>query len=226
MSLIWFDWIKCSGVLRTRYLQQLVPLEFARQNFKLFRKCTSQNTKYRNTKKLTASCVAVGGGETEAGDCSPEFDSDSVRSLTARIGLRPSSRATRARQKDFSCSFIVDRRGNRLPQNWQALNWLDFQVYCQTLHWVFLTYQTVSPQCERVRGRGHQFVGWMPYYRIWKEHRLKQGRTKQKVQSDNYLRDYTHRQRKGLSPRWIRSCRNKLPRRLNVRPQREHENGP
>ena len=51
MSLIWFDWIKCSGVLRTRYLQQLVPLEFARQNFKLFRKCTSQNTKYRNTKK-------------------------------------------------------------------------------------------------------------------------------------------------------------------------------
>ena len=95
-------------------MQHCVPLEFARQNFKLFRKWTSQNTKYQ---KLTASCVAVGGGETEAGDCSPEFDSDSVRSLTARIGLRPSSRATRARQKDFSCSFIVDRRGNRLPQN-------------------------------------------------------------------------------------------------------------
>lgn len=37
----------------------------------------------------------------------------------------------RARQKDFSCSFIVDRLGNRFPQNWQARNTdrnLDFQT--------------------------------------------------------------------------------------------------
>ena len=27
-----------------------------------------------------------------------------------------------ARQNDFSCSFIVDRLGNRFPQNWQAKN--------------------------------------------------------------------------------------------------------
>ena len=40
------------------------------------------------------------------------------------------------------------------------------------------------------------------------------------------LRIITYRQRNGLSPRWIRSWRNKFPRKLNVRPHKEHENGP
>ena len=61
---------------------------------------------------LTASCVELGGGETETGECSPEFDS----SCSSPFNFRFSSKATRARQKLFSCSFIVERRGKRFPQ--------------------------------------------------------------------------------------------------------------
>ena len=65
---------------------------------------------------LTASCVELGGGETETGECSPEFDS----SCSSPFNFRFSSKATRARQKLFSCSFIVERRGKRFPQYWHA----------------------------------------------------------------------------------------------------------
>ena len=41
--------------------------------------------------------------------------------------FRFSSKATRARQKLFSCSFIVERRGKRFPQYWHAKKFINFR---------------------------------------------------------------------------------------------------
>ena len=41
--------------------------------------------------------------------------------------FRFSSKVTRARQKLFSCSFIVERRGKRFPQYWQAKKIINFR---------------------------------------------------------------------------------------------------
>ena len=123
-------------------------------------------------KVLTASCVELGGGETETGECSPEFDS----SCSSPFNFRFSSKATRARQKLFSCSFIVERRGKRFPQYWQAKNSYYEIVRIRSVHdldtdlvpvrnrWYEIrknkiTYQKVFHQCEHAHVPIHRFFG-------------------------------------------------------------------
>ena len=100
--------------------QNLSPKIFVVKNGRKLRKIGWIGGFDRNyIRVLTASCVELGGGETETGECSPEFDS----SCSSPFNFRFSSKATRARQKLFSCSFIVERRGKRFPQYWQAKNY-------------------------------------------------------------------------------------------------------
>ena len=68
-----------------------------------------------------------------------------------------------ARQKDFSCSFIVDRLGNRFPQNWQAKNYNKFfDENCKFLSIYFIINQSQNWSkrlTERFFSRVNSLVG-------------------------------------------------------------------
>ena len=82
------------------------------------------------------------------------FSSESVQqwvsSLPSSIlfSFLPSKELDRARQKDFSCSFIVERLGKRFPQYWQAENF-KFRI---EIRWLELISQSQKRSMELTEG--------------------------------------------------------------------------
>ena len=139
-----------------------------------------------------------------------------------------------ARQKDFSCSFIVDRLGNRFPQNWQAKNFNSFfdeNGKFLRIYFIINQSQNWSKRLtERFFSRVNSLVGHDvssldecfvaeskdPLYTV----------SKVRLMTPSEAWANTNLHLKGLSPRWILSWRRRFPRRLKVLPQREQAKGP